>query len=125
MARLTKLRSTQTRAAERYDTEEENLATDREVELRVRKHSALFHSYRDDNTHFTFDASGDLTQIITQDPTDVSLYKQADFSFDASGNLTQIIKEVWDHEGNSYVKMQKDFSFDASGNLTEIQNRII
>jgi hypothetical protein len=125
MARLTKLRAHQTRASERYDTEEENLATDQEVEQRVRKHSALFHGFRDDNTHFDFDTSGNLAQIITQDPTDTNLYKQSDFTFDTSGNLTQIIKEIWDHEGQSYVKMQKDFIFDSNGNLIEIQNRII
>lgn len=125
MARVTKFRSRQTRAADTYSADDENLATDGEVEQKVRKHSTLFHGVRDNNTHFIFDADGNLSQIITQDPANAELYKQTDFVFDANGNLSQIVKEIKDVDGSSYTKLQKDLLFDINGNLNEIQNRII
>jgi len=125
MARLTKLRAPQTRASEKYDTGGENLATDAEVEKRVRKHSALFHHNRDDNSEFNFDADGNLAQITVTDPLGIEVLQQSDFTFSLDGNLSQIIKEIWDEEGNQYVKFQKDFIFDSNGNLETIENRII
>jgi septation ring formation regulator EzrA len=124
MGGVTKIRARQTRAEEAYDISGGNLATDKEVETRVRKHSALFHHYRDDNTHFHFDVDGNLNKIVISDDSDTDKYQQSDFTFDSDGNLSSIIKEIWDPEGNQYVKMQKDFLF-VDGNLTEIQNRII
>ena len=125
MPRLTKLRAHQTRASERYDIEEENLATDKEVEERVRKHSRLFHKFRDDNTYFNFDTEGNLTQILTKDQTNTDILQQVDFSFDVAGNLSSIVKEVFDENLDRYLKLQKNFNFDVNGNLESIENIVI
>lgn len=122
MARLTKLRAHQTRASESYDTEEENLATDKEVEQRVRKHSWIFHGNRDDTTEFTF-SNDNIQSIETKNGT--SLYKKTDFTFDSDGNIQTLIKEYFDENLQSYVKMKKDFLFDSDGNIQNIQNTIL
>ena len=125
MARLTKLRARQTRAAEEYSADDFNLATDGEVETRVRKHSALFHHNRNDKTEFTFNAQGDLIRMEILTPNGIDLLQQTDFVYDINGNMTTVIKEVFDEDLNQYVKLQKDFNFDGNGNISSIDNNII
>ena len=120
MGRITKFRAPQTRAAEEYDTSGENLATDKEVETRVRKHSSLFHHFRNDNTSFNFDNEGNLAQILVKNEND-DVLTQVDFDF-VDGDLNKITKEIKD-EGQSYVKYEKTFIFD-DGTLSSIDNKI-
>ena len=125
MARLTKLRAKQTRAGDNYTADDSNLATDGEVEARVRKHSSIFHGVRDDDTVFSFDDSGNLSNITAYIKDGSDVLKDTDFSFDASGNLVTIISEVFDMELNSYAKKQKDFYYDENNNINKIINIII
>jgi hypothetical protein len=124
LGRITKIRAEQTRADEKYDPSGHSLATDSEVESRIRKHSALFHHGRDDNSKMTFDADGKLTDIRVWDETDTLLLQHSEFTYDLSGNLTTLVKTVWEEDGAEYTKLQKDF-LTVNGILTEIQNRII
>jgi len=120
---VTRLRSHQTRASERYDLEQENLATDQEVETRVRKHSSLFHHNRNDNTELEFDAQGNLSEINVYSEDGLILLARSTFSFDAGGNLNSINKKVYEMDGSEiYMELQKDFVFDTNGNLSDIQN---
>jgi len=125
MARLTKLRAKQTRAGDKYAPSEENLATDAEVEARVRKHSQIFHGVRDDNTVFSFDADGILNAIDSYKPGNTEKLKHSEFSFDSDGSLTGIYIEIYDINLNSYVKKQKDISYDSDGIITGISNTIL
>ena len=122
MARLTKLRARQTRAAEEYTADDFNLATDGEVERRVLQHSSSFHHNRNDNSIFTFNVDGDLTKIEITTQDGLSLLQETLFTYDANKNITQITKEVWDDSSQQYLKLQKDFNFDANGNITNIVN---
>jgi hypothetical protein len=124
MARLTKMRAKQTRAAESYTASDENLATDGEVERRVLKHSEMFHGNSNNNTVFTFDSSGVLSEINNYNAND-DLIKHSVFTFDNFNTLTGIYLEVYDPELNLYIKKQKDISYDAYGNIHSIKNTII
>jgi len=122
MARLTKMRARQTRAADNYSASDESLATDGEVERRVRKHSAIFHGIRDDNTEFIFE-DGVLSSIKVYLPDTDDVIKSSDFTFD-NGILTGIYNEVYDLELDVYVKKQKDLSYDSTGTIESIKNTL-
>ena len=125
MARLTKLRARQTRAGDSYTADNSNLATDGEVEARVRKHSAIFHGTRNDDTTFSFDGEGNLSNITVCASGTSDILKSVDFIFDENGNLSSMINEVFDLELNSYIKKQKDLSYNTNGNIENISNTIL
>lgn len=123
MARVTKIRAPQTRAAEKYDIVEESLATDNEVETRVRKHSSLFHHNRNDNTQFIFDSLGRLSEINIIKPGTIELLQKSIFTFDIDNNLSNITKTIYDGL-EIYTTLSKDFIY-LNGNLLEIQNKTL
>jgi len=121
MARLTKIRANQTRAADAYTADNNNLATDGEVEQRVRKHSELFHHNRDDKTVFTYDVNGNLSKLEIYADDNISLLQETSYTY-LNNSILQIVKEVWDADLLQYLKLQKDFIYNASGNIISIQN---
>lgn len=123
MGRVTKLRGAQTRASEKYDPSGQSLASDSEVEARVRLHSTLFHHNRDDVIKLLFDIDQNLTDIKTfnNDAEDLLLAHSA-FTF-INGEITEIDKKVYAQDGSElYMHLKKTFNFDANGNLTSITN---
>jgi len=124
MGRVTKIRASQTRAGEAYTKQDNSLATDREVEERVKKHSTLFHHNRNDNTIFSFDADGNLTSIEIKDPDTNDTLQKTDLSFDTDGNLSIIEKTIYDSADTVYTKLKKTLDFDADGNLSSISNEL-
>lgn len=99
MAFITKTRGTQSRANEQYNPNSDSLATDKEVEDRVKKHSAFFHSSRNQFTEYVLDGSGTLTDIMTYvDDTKTQLHNQSNFTY-TLGVLTEINKRVYENDG--------------------------
>ena len=120
---VTKLRGRQTRASEKYDPSGTGLASDAEVEARVKKHSELYHHNRDDVTRLYFDTSENLTDIKTYtDSNENVLLAHSAFTY-SDGNLSKIINKVYEKDGSTlYSHIEKIFSFDANGNLETITN---
>lgn len=124
---VTKLRGRQTRANDKYDPLGNGLASDAEVESRVRQHSSLFHHNRTDVTKLLFGTDGALTDIKTfnNEEEDILLAHSA-FSFDDFGNLISIDKKVYTVDGSElYMNTVKTFTFDDFGNLLSIGNEKI
>jgi len=123
---ITRLRGRQTRASEKYDPSGTGLASDKEVESRVRQHSSLFHHNRNDVIKLTFDSNRNLTDIKTfnNDNEDVLL---AHSSFTFSGDdITEIDKKVYSEDGTTlYMHLKKTFTFDTEGTLVSIENNKI
>ena len=123
MGRLTKIRSSQTRAKEEYNPSGDNLATDNEVESRVKKNEELFLGNRDENQKMTFDVEGNLTDLRKWDDTDTILLEHNEYVY-TNGDLTSITETVWDDLGEEYTKMTKTF-LRTNGTVSEIQNRLV
>jgi len=123
---VTKLRGRQTRASEQYNPSGTGLASDSEVEARVRQHSSLFHHNRNDYTKLYFDTSGNLTDIKTfSDAIETLLLAHTAFTF-LNGNLNTIDKKVYNENGiGLYLNTIQTFNFDVNGNLTSIDNKKI
>ena len=123
---VTKLRGRQTRASEKYDPSGTGLASDSEVEARIRKHSELYHHNRNDVTKLYFDTNENLTDIKTyNDSNENVLLAHSAFEF-IDGNLSKIIKKVYENNGAKlYMHLEKIFSFDINGNLESIANNKI
>lgn len=99
MAVFTKTRGTQSRASEQYNPNSDSLATDKEVEDRVRKHSSFFHSNRNEFTEYVLDVNGVLTDIMTYaDDTKMHIHNQTNFIY-TLGVLTEINKRVYESDG--------------------------
>ena len=126
MAGVTKLRGRQTRASEKYDPSGQGLASDSEVEARVRQHSTLFHHNRGDVTKLTFDSEENLTDIKTYIDDDESiLLAHSNFTF-TEGNLSEINKKVYTVDGSEiYMHLKKSFTFTVNGTLDKIINEKI
>ena len=123
---VTKLRGKQTRANEKYDPSGAGLASDAEVEARVKLHSSLFHHNRDDITKLIFDINNNLTDIKTfNNANEDILLAHSSFTF-VNGEISVIDKKVYKSDGLSlYLHLTKTFLFDANGNLTSIDNKKI
>ena len=127
MGGITKLRGIQTRASDSYNPDDVGLASDAEVEARVRKHSKYFHHNRDDVTKLTFDSVGNLTEIKTyNNDNEDKLYAESLFDFDDLGNLTEIEIKIYEEDSDDlYMHLKKTFNFDDYGNLTKIDNEVV
>ena len=121
---VTKLRGRQTRASEKYDPSGTGLASDSEVEARVKLHSALFHHNRNDVIKLVFDTAGNLSEINTfNNAAEDILYGSSIFTFDSRGNLNLITQKVYNQDGLSlYSHIDKIFTFDVDDNLVSIKN---
>jgi hypothetical protein len=121
MGRLTKLRGSQTRASEAFNpTSDDQLATDKEVNERVLKHSSQFHHNRNDRTEFLFDIDGNLSEIKVYNADKTSLYQRTIFTF-VNGEITSMLKTVYNEDGSVYTSLQKDFVF-GTENIEAIVN---
>jgi len=126
MGGVTKLRGRQTNASKIYDPLGTGLASDGEVEARVKLHSALYHHNRNDVTKLLFDDDQNLTDIKTfnNENEDILLAHSA-FTFD-NGNISEIDKKIYSEDGNTlYIQLKKTFNFDTNGNLTSIDNKLV
>lgn len=123
---VTKLRGRQTRASEKYDPSGTGLASDAEVEARVKSHSSLYHHNRDEVIKLTFDTNENLTDIKTfNNNTEDILLAHSNFTF-SNGNLIEINKKVYKEDGSAlYMHLRKTFSFDINGNISSIGNEKI
>lgn len=112
MAFITKTRGSQTRAGEEYNPLSDGLASDREVEDRVKRHSADFHSNRNEFTEYILDEFGVLTDIMSYaDDTKTQIYTQTNFVY-TEGSLTQINKRIYEPDGITlYAHTQKVLNY--------------
>jgi len=121
MGRVTKIRARQTRANEKYTADDTSLATDGEVETRVRQHSSLFHHARNEVIKLYF-TNGDLTNITTYDnDAEDNILIDTSFVY-ANGDLTEIEKVTFNSDGSEYLHLSKSFEYDVDGNLVKINN---
>lgn len=123
MAGVTRIRGLQTTAGASFDSKDENnLATDREVEERIKKHSYMFHNNGNGKTEFEFDEDNNITSIKIFD-NENNIKQESTFLFE-SGILTKIVKEIFDENQISYSKIQKDFVYN-NGNIQLVTNILV
>lgn len=124
MARLTKLRGSQTRASEEFNPQsDDHLATDKEINERVLKHSSQFHHNRNDRTEFIFDIDGNISSIKVYNSDKSLLLQESNFIFNAD-EISSITKIIYNDDGSVYTELQKSFVF-VDGDISEIINEKI
>ena len=121
---LTKIRSRQTRAADEYSPEGDNLATDTEVENRVRKHSSIFHNIRNFDIKFEFNSNDDISKITYYKQGTTDVLKEANFTYNSDNDIDTITKEIFDNDLNSYNKVKIEFTYD-NGDIKNIKNTVL
>jgi hypothetical protein len=121
MGGVTKLRVQQTRADEKYDPIGDSIASDKEVEARVKKHSSMFHDSREEYKEFVY-TSKLLTELNTYYDVGKTIKAETnDYVYSGNKTLISTERKIYDDDGVTlYSHIIKTFNYDGQGDLIGI-----